>query len=239
MINEEKVALFVAGANGSGKSTLINALRNSDIMASFLHINPDIIVREQGFPETKEGYIKAFEIAEGRFEKAIEKGRNILRETVLSSDRKIEDIKALQDAGYQVNLIYMSTGDVYTNVMNVTKRVIEGGHSAPIEKIVERFDKSHKNLAKIANQMDCVVLIDNPTSFEDPVVHTGLVCGEVCFEIEDNHPEWISSLVSELERNFYNDDKAKLCRYLQEQISNNFLEIASSPVEYINLTNDT
>lgn len=236
MIKSSKTAIFVAGPNGAGKSTLIDALQGTNLFDCFLHINPDIIVREHGFEETIEGYQKAFDVAESKFEEAISSGQNILRETVLSSERKLDDIRRLREQGYEVYMLYISTDNYDVNVLNVVSRVEKGGHDVPISKLIPRYKKSMKNIRIIAPELDCVVFIDNSEISVDPSVCTALSHGSICYVA--TNVEWVDDIVKAFPKITPDPEKVKLCQLIQGEIENRFLELTEAPVSYIDISSE-
>jgi predicted ABC-type ATPase len=66
---------------------------------------------------------------------------------VFSTDNKVDFVRRARDAGYFVRVFFVSTADPRINAARITDRVMEGGHSVPIDKIVSRYERSMVNLA--------------------------------------------------------------------------------------------
>ena len=81
-------AFIFAGANASGKSTFIAHLKSQNIIYGE-YINPDLILKEElKLNESYENYLKAFELAKQKREIAIRNKKDIILETVFSTEDK-------------------------------------------------------------------------------------------------------------------------------------------------------
>ena len=61
-------------------------------------------------------------------------------------------------------LYFVSTENSRLNIARVAKRVKEGGHPVPIDKIIARYRRSMSNLAPACLHVDEAVLFDNSSS---------------------------------------------------------------------------
>ncbi len=95
-----------------------------------------------------------------RDEKIREK-KNLIVETVFSSNEKLEFMKNTKE--YDVNLIFIGTDNVEINASRISQRVAMGGHSVPIEKIKPRYLRSIENLILAFKENLChkLFIIDN------------------------------------------------------------------------------
>ena len=181
MINKPKAFIF-AGANASGKSTLIAHLLQENIIDG-TYVNPDLVLKHDlKLEETKENYIKAFEIAQSKREKLLEEKQDIILETVFSTDEKIEFIEKLRAAGYHVTLFFTSTDTPYINAMYLTQRVLNGGHDVPIAKLISRREKGFTNIKRATKIIDCLIYLDNSIPSQPPEIIISLFNGKRCFE---------------------------------------------------------
>jgi len=64
-------------------------------------------------------------------------------------------------AGYDVRLYFVSTENSRLNVERVRKRVREGGHDVPTEKVIARYRRSLALLPKACEFVDEATLFDN------------------------------------------------------------------------------
>ena len=63
-------------------------------------------------------------------------------ETVMSSPDKVRLLERAQRLGYRTYLYFIATDDPSINVSRVQNRVRKGGHTVPVEKIVDRYGRS-------------------------------------------------------------------------------------------------
>ncbi|MDF1883636.1 zeta toxin family protein [Sulfurimonas sp. SAG-AH-194-C21] len=88
MINKPKAFIF-AGANASGKSTLIAHLLQEKIIYG-TYVNPDLVLKhELKLEETRENYLKAFEVAQSKREELLSEKKDIILETVFSTQESV------------------------------------------------------------------------------------------------------------------------------------------------------
>jgi len=181
MIHKPKAFIF-AGANASGKSTLITHLLQEKIIYG-IYVNPDLVLKhELKLEETRENYLKAFEIAQSRREKLLSEKKDIILETVFSTQEKIEFIEKLKSAGYHVTLFFTSTDTPYINAMYLTQRVLNGGHDVPIAKLISRRARGFSNIKKATEIIDCLIYLDNSIPSQPPEIIISLFNGKKCFE---------------------------------------------------------
>ena len=181
MMNKPNAFIF-AGANASGKSTLITHLLQEKIIYG-TYVNPDLILKHDlKLEETRENYLKAFELALSKREALLQDKKDIILETVFSTQEKIEFIKKLKNAGYHVTLFFTSTDTPYINAMYLTQRVLNGGHDVPIAKLISRRKRGFANIKQATNLIDCLIYLDNSIPSEPPEIIISLFNGKRCFE---------------------------------------------------------
>lgn len=140
-----------AGPNGSGKSTFTTA---EWIIPPY--INADDIQRERGISN-----LEAAQIADAMRERAIRERRSFTFETVLSTDSKLELLRAAKNAGFFIKSYFIFTANPELNVTRVAARVANGGHDVPREKIVSRYWRSRERLPKLLALSDICHVYDN------------------------------------------------------------------------------
>lgn len=156
------VLLVIAGPNGAGKTTVTQRLRVDRWSANVEYINPDEIARDRfGDWNSPQAILDAARWAEKRREELLVARVSVAFETVLSAPDKVDFIGRCIAAGYFVRVFFVCTSDPVINAARVARRVMEGGHTVPIEKIVSRYARSLANLALAAQLVQRVYVYDN------------------------------------------------------------------------------
>lgn len=191
-----------AGPNGSGKTTLTNQfalegcidnLVNADQIAAML-------ASEEGLstPTLQQQY-QAAHAAEALRWEMIKNKESFTTETVMSDSARWQKFfESARQQGYRLKLIFITTRDPAINVARVAQRVQQGGHAVDTEKIVSRYQKTHKFLAQVIHLIDEGLFYDNSTTPQGPVLvlsvsEPGRVQPEVPIE---ELPSWALTLVS-------------------------------------------
>ena len=76
----------------------------------------------------------------------------------------IADIGLIRDAraaGFDVKVIYIGTEDPNLNIGRILIRLSNGGAFAPLGRVANDFEKGVKQLRKISQQVDDLILFDN------------------------------------------------------------------------------
>lgn len=181
-MNDKPKAFIFAGANASGKSTLIAHLLQEKIIAG-IYVNPDLILKhELKLEETRENYFKAFKLAQAKRETLLQEKKDIILETVFSTQEKIDFIEKLKSAGYHVTLFFTSTDTPYINAMYLMQRVLNGGHDVPLAKLINRRERGFLNIKQATKIIDCLIYLDNSIPSEPPEIIVSLFNGKKCFE---------------------------------------------------------
>lgn len=192
--------LVIAGPNGSGKTTVTVRLRAEHWSEGVEYINPDDIARDRfGDWNAPTAVLDAARWAEARREELLAAGGGIAFETVFSAPDKVEFLARARDAGFFVRLFFIGTRDPRINAARVANRVMEGGHTVPIEKILSRFERSLANLPVAIRIAHRSYIFDNS---EDGVQ------ARLCARTEDGQlrkvygdlPEWVARVADPLGR---------------------------------------
>ena len=153
---------MIAGPNGSGKTTVTERLRSEKWSEGVEYLNPDEVARDRfGDWNSPRAVADAATWVTERREALLRAGGGIAFETVFSTDEKVAFLSRAKDAGYFVRVFYISTSSPTINAARVAWRVLGGGHTVPIEKIVSRYTKSMANLAAAIAIADRVYIYDN------------------------------------------------------------------------------
>lgn len=154
--------LVIAGPNGSGKTTLTVRLRKDQWSEGVEYLNPDDVAQERfGDWNSPEAVAAAATWVSSRREELLGAGRGIAFETVFSAPDKVDFLFRAREAGYFTRVFFVGTTDPRINAARVTERVIQGGHTVPIEKILSRYRRSMENLAAAIRLAERVYLYDN------------------------------------------------------------------------------
>jgi predicted ABC-type ATPase len=95
-------------------------------------------------------------------------GTSFAVETTLRSAIAIDQAERARAAGFAIKMIFVATDDVQENTRRVARRGTRGGHSAPVARIVEIYQRSLANLRRAIAVFDEVDLYDNSTHGESP-----------------------------------------------------------------------
>ena len=162
--------LVVAGPNGAGKTTVTVRLRVERWSEGVEYLNPDDVARDRfGDWNSPEAVMSAARWTTARREELLQKRDGIAFETVLSAPDKLDFLMRAKAAGYFMRVFFVGTSDPRINAARVAGRVIQGGHTVPIEKIVSRYTRSMANLIAVIPLADRVYIYDN--SLEDVEAH--------------------------------------------------------------------
>lgn len=182
--SSKPMAVILAGHNGSGKSTmwyrhlapqlqmpLINADR---IMMSILpEVGPNASLpdwarqlrdEDENWMRVAQNGVRAF-VAEALSNKV-----PFAFETVFSHWQprpdgtfasKIDQIRAMQQAGYFVVLLFVALATPALSVLRVSARVAGGGHAVPQDKLISRFPRTQQAIREAVGVADAAILVDN------------------------------------------------------------------------------
>jgi predicted ABC-type ATPase len=168
--------LVVAGPSGSGKSTFFHvadaggaAFNIDDRCAelnggSYSNIPPEIRARAQ---QECQGFIEA----------CTRDLRSFAVETTLRTDIAIRQAVRARSAGFRITMVFVATDDVEENVLRVTRRGLDGGHSAPAPQIREIYRLSLANLPDAIRTFDEVILYDCTAFVQPPRVVARFIGG--------------------------------------------------------------
>lgn len=192
--------LVIAGPNGAGKTTITARLRAEKWSAGVEYLNPDEVAQERfGDWNNPSAIAEAVRWTEERREKLLAEGKGIAFETVFSSPGKIDFLSRAKAQGYFLRFFFIGTSDPRINAARVAQRVMQGGHTVPIEKIISRYTRSIANLSVAIELSDRVYMYDNSIDDQD---------ARLCARTQDGHlrkvygplPQWIEDTVVDLKR---------------------------------------
>jgi predicted ABC-type ATPase len=156
------VLLVIAGPNGAGKTTVTARLRVEHWSEGVEYINPDEIARDRfGDWNSPDAVKQAADWASARREELLAAGAGLAFETVFSTAEKLDFLSRAKDRGYFTRVFFIGTTDPRINAARVAGRVMEGGHTVPIEKILSRYVRSLANVRPAIALADRVYVYDN------------------------------------------------------------------------------
>lgn len=132
-------------------------------------INADDISRLSIFTSVQdldERNLLAAKYSEKMRHQMIEKGKDFAFETVLSTTRNLELLKLAKEKGYEIVLFYVSTKDPNINVERVAKRVSQGGHDVPKDKIIARYHRAMELFKDVLEVSDVAYVYDNSNQYK-------------------------------------------------------------------------
>lgn len=194
------VLLVIAGPNGAGKTTVTERLRAERWSEGVEYLNPDEVARDRfGDWNSREAVLDAARWTDARREELLERGSGIAFETVLSTDAKVDFVRRAAAAGYFVRVFFIGTADPRINAARVAGRVMAGGHTVPIEKIVSRYVRSLANLAPMIRVADRVYVYDNSVDGEDARLCARTESG-LLRKVYGALPLWVDDCLAAVER---------------------------------------
>ena len=169
--------VVIAGHNGAGKSTCYREYLR-DALAPYLdiHIDPDALEKEirsdwVDAPLSDEEFsIRAAREATRQRLQHIEDGIAFSMETVLSDPigDKLGFMAEAVSRGYYVVLLAVGLDSAEKSQKRVDLRVARHGHAVKPEKIVERYPRVSRNLARAVGLVSAALVVDNSTdNFDD------------------------------------------------------------------------
>ena len=149
------IVVAVAGPNGAGKTTFYEAHLAP---AGLRFVNADDLARElelDAYP--------AAELAARLRESLLEQGESFVFETVFSDPvgEKVAFLKRAAAAGHAVVLCFVGVDGPAASEERVAMRVAQGGHDVPSSKLVARYPRTLRNLARAIRELPHVLVYDN------------------------------------------------------------------------------
>lgn len=155
-----KTLLFIAGPNGSGKSSLVTSA--SLWISEDKIVNPDNYAHGiTGVDSVADRYWIAMDVCTMLRESLLERGVSFGLETVASKEDKLEFAKRAKSMGYEIVLLFVTTGDPELCCQRIAQRVAAGGHDVPREKVFARFERTMGFLPKYVEIADRAEVFDN------------------------------------------------------------------------------
>ncbi len=152
---------IIAGCNGAGKTTAsFNIL--PEILNCKEFVNADEIARGISPFRPENVSFEAGRIMLERIHELLQEREDFAFETTLSTKSFKNTVTAAQELGYQVTLIFFWLDSEQLAIDRVKNRVLEGGHSIPVDVIRRRYHAGLRNLFDIyLEKVDNALIFDN------------------------------------------------------------------------------
>lgn len=192
--------LVIAGPNGAGKTTVTSRLREEHWSEGVEYLNADDVARDRfGDWNSPTAVMDAARWTTARREELLAARAGLAFETVFSAPDKIEFLARAKDRGYFIRVFFIGTSDPRINAARVAGRVMEGGHTVPIEKIISRYVRSMANLSGAIALADRVYVYDNSVDGVEASL-CARTEGGLLRKIYAAMPDWVTEATSALER---------------------------------------
>lgn len=94
-------------------------------------------------------------------------------------------------------MFFIGTNDPRINAARVAGRIMSGGHTVPLEKIISRYAKSIANLAVASRLADRVYVYDNSVDGADAALFAR-TSGGMLRRVYASLPQWIADALDTL-----------------------------------------
>jgi predicted ABC-type ATPase len=131
--------------NGAGKSTLTRHGVVREVTGqNLIELNADDRALEirTANPEISEATLRAARDTDAQVAQCITQGEDFLIETVLSTDKYIDDAERALSLGFQIGMVYVGLATPQDAIRRVALRVAQQGHDVPTDRIVSRWARS-------------------------------------------------------------------------------------------------
>ena len=192
---DKPLLVMFAGPNGSGKSSVTPFFQSQPGFPQN-YINPDEIALTLEGDTMSNAYQASAIAAQQRLE-FISQGQSFAFETVMSHPSKLAILETAKQAGFETQVVFVSTGSSLQNVDRVRQRVADGGHDVPEQKIVSRYNRSMSLLPRAVEIADKTYIVDNSGS--SPQIGAVLSQGQVMEKFE-TEIQWIEKTITTLDR---------------------------------------
>ena len=110
-----------------------------------------------------------------RIHELMKSGVDFAFETTLATRSYVSLVKAAQNAGYKVTLLFIWIDSPATAMQRVAERVVKGGHDIPSEVIERRYYRGLFNLINLYIPIcDTWMIVNNEAITPEPIAEGGL-----------------------------------------------------------------
>ena len=195
------VLIVFAGPNGSGKTSTTRLVIKHEWAEQCVYINPDEIAQSKfGDWNNPDAVRQAVEYCEEWREELLKEHKDFIFETVLSSDGKVDFLKRAKEEGYFIRMFFICTQNPTINAARIAKRVMEGGHDVPIQKIISRYEKALVNAIRVARFVDRAYFYDNSIDNQNAQLIFRTSDGFFAKQYVDPIPEWAETIFDSINK---------------------------------------
>ena len=193
------ILIVVAGPNGSGKTSTTRLVIKHEWAEQCVYINPDEMAQTKfGDWNNPNAVRQAVEYCEELREQLLKEHKDFIFETVLSSDGKVDFLKRAKEEGYFMRIFFICTETPSINAARIAKRVMEGGHDVPIQKIISRYLKAITNATKVAAFADRAYFYDNSIDNQEARILFRTSKGKLVKQYTESIPDWAKTIKDKL-----------------------------------------
>ena len=196
---KKPVLIVIAGPNGSGKTSTTRLVIKHEWAEQCVYINPDEIAQTKfGDWNNPDAVRQSVEYCEKWREQLLREHKDFIFETVLSSDGKVDFLKRAKEEGYFIRMFFICTQNPTINAARIAKRVMEGGHDVPIQKIISRYLKAITNATKVTTFADRAYFYDNSVDNQEARILFRTTDGKLVKQYTGSLPEWARTIKDKL-----------------------------------------
>lgn len=193
------VLIVIAGPNGSGKTSTTRLVIKHEWAEQCVYINPDEIAQNKfGDWNDVNAVRKSVEYCEDWRNQLLQEHKDFIFETVLSSEAKVDFLKRAKGEGYFIRMFFICTDAPTINAARIAKRVMEGGHDVPIQKIISRYQKAIVNAARVAHFADRAYFYDNSIDDQDARLLFRTSDGQLAKQYISSLPQWTEIILQQI-----------------------------------------
>ncbi len=190
----KKQLWVLSGGNGVGKTTFYEQFLKP---TGIPFVNADVLAKKLDSENAEKASYDAATLISRLRTQLLYNGFSFCFETVYSHSSKIDFIAQAKALGYEVILIYIHLNNVELNQARVAQRILHGGHSVPIDKIISRIPRTMKNIRASLVLADVVRLYDNSQQSQ-PYISIAKIKNNKLKKYVTELPSWANEIVFDL-----------------------------------------
>jgi predicted ABC-type ATPase len=172
---------IIAGCNGAGKTTASFTIL-PEILDCKEFVNADNIAAGLSPFNPESVAIEAGRLMLSRIHELMRAAADFAFETTLATRSYVSLVKAAQQVGYKVTLLFIWLDSPRTAIQRVADRVAEGGHNIPEDVIIRRYYRGIFNLINLYMPICDSWIVVNNKSIIPELIAKGTISGEKIIE---------------------------------------------------------